>query len=214
MNKNDLRFKKTEKLIIETFLQLIDEIGFENTFVTTICERAMINRKTFYLHYIDRYDLLNHIYSQLKDVMIESLSQQAILDLKNLNLYESVKWCITEANKHRDLLRILLKSSTKEFRDILIDIFSKYPARQIVKNFDEVANNIEYEIISVYMCDAMIGFFDVWFNNYNALTLNEAINLMYELVNQPAKIYMIKLLSDPKTVLIDSNLEIKSIFAR
>lgn len=203
MNKNDLRYQKTEKNIINTFLSLVDEIGFEKTSVSAICERAMINRKTFYLHYLDKYDLLDHIYQKLKETLMNNLTQQAITDLKNMDLHESVKWCITEADKYHELIRILLKSSRKEFRDILIDIFSRYPARQVIVNYDDLANKVEYHIISVYMCDAMIGFFEVWFNNYDAMTLENAVDLMYYLVNQPAKLYMDLLLDDPEALLVD-----------
>lgn len=202
MNKNDLRYIKTEKLIIDTFLECVDELGFENTFISTICERAMISRKTFYFHYIDKYELLNAICEQLKEDMIKTLSTSVISDIKNLQLLDSVKWCVSEADKHRELIRILLKSSTKDFRDVLVDVFSKYPARQIILNFDEVALKTEYEIISYYMGNAMIGFFEIWFNNYDDLSLDDAIKLMYDLVSGPSKIYLIKLLSDKKAILI------------
>lgn len=202
MNKNDLRYKKTEKLIVDSFLSCVDEFGFENTFVSTICDKAMINRKTFYLHYLDKYDLLDRIYMDLKDELMNSLSKEAVINLGKSDLYESVRWCITQANAHRELIRILLKSSRIEFRDILIGIFSRYPARQLILNYDEIATNVEYEIICVYMCDAMIGFFEIWFNHYDQFSLEKAIDLMYALVNEPAQIYMDKLMRDQRAILI------------
>lgn len=56
---SDLRVVKTHKLIRDAFVKLMDEKGFKNITVNDIANKAMINRSTFYLHYIDKYDLLN-----------------------------------------------------------------------------------------------------------------------------------------------------------
>lgn len=203
MNKNDLRYLKTEKIIRESFLRVIDKKGFDKATIMDICEDAMISRNTFYVHYLDKYDLLDHIYLDLKQELIESLSTHIIDTLKILDLYESAKWCVTEAYKNRELIRILLKSSRSDFRDLLLEIFSRIPARKIFLNYDEFAYKTEYEIICTYTGDAMLGFFEVWFNNYQDISLEHAINLMYELVQQPAKLYMKKLYSDPDCILCE-----------
>ena len=55
MNTNeDLRVKKTKKLIKDSFLELLEEKGYSKVSVTDITNRAMINRNTFYL----RYDII------------------------------------------------------------------------------------------------------------------------------------------------------------
>jgi AcrR family transcriptional regulator len=56
--ENDLRIIKTHKLIREAFIKLIDIKGFKKITVNDIADFAMINRSTFYLHYSDKYDLL------------------------------------------------------------------------------------------------------------------------------------------------------------
>lgn len=50
MNKNDLRFQKTEIAIKEAYLSL-KKHGSTNVKVTELCEVAMINKTTFYSHY-------------------------------------------------------------------------------------------------------------------------------------------------------------------
>lgn len=56
--KHDLRVIKTQSLIRDSFIKLMDEKGFRNITVNDIADNAMINRSTFYLHYTDKYDLL------------------------------------------------------------------------------------------------------------------------------------------------------------
>lgn len=54
----DLRVRRTRKLIQQAFIELTVERGFSELTVQDIADRAMINRSTFYRHYLDKYDLL------------------------------------------------------------------------------------------------------------------------------------------------------------
>lgn len=68
--KTDLRVLKTQKAIKEAFLSLIQKKGFEAVTIQDIAEEAIINRATFYLHYEDKYDLLEQIsHAYLKELM-------------------------------------------------------------------------------------------------------------------------------------------------
>ncbi|MCH5314536.1 MAG: TetR family transcriptional regulator [Eubacterium sp.] len=55
----DLRIIRTQKHIKQAFYDLIKEKGFDQMTVKDITDKAMISRNTFYLHYSDKYDLLN-----------------------------------------------------------------------------------------------------------------------------------------------------------
>jgi AcrR family transcriptional regulator len=54
----DLRVRRTRKLLQEALVELTLEKGFADVTVSDITERAMVNRSTFYRHYLDKYDLL------------------------------------------------------------------------------------------------------------------------------------------------------------
>ena len=54
----DLRVRRTRKMIQEALLELTVEKGYPNISVQDIADRAMINRSTFYRHYLDKDDLL------------------------------------------------------------------------------------------------------------------------------------------------------------
>ena len=73
-NKVDRRKVRTKKEIKETFISLLEEKSFEKMSVRDLTERANINRGTFYLHYLDKYDLLE----KLEEELFEKV--QAIID--------------------------------------------------------------------------------------------------------------------------------------
>ena len=59
--KVDLRVQRTKKAILETFFSLLEEKHFNNISVIDICEKALINRGTFYTHFQDKNQLLEKI---------------------------------------------------------------------------------------------------------------------------------------------------------
>ncbi len=62
--KNDPRFKRTRSLILQAFMELLPEKGFQAVSVQDITEKAGINRATFYAHFPDKYALLDHSIQQ------------------------------------------------------------------------------------------------------------------------------------------------------
>ena len=56
--KNNLRYKASSEKIETTFLSLLNKYDYEDITISQICERAGINRSTFYCHYDDINDLI------------------------------------------------------------------------------------------------------------------------------------------------------------
>ena len=54
-------------LIKQAFFELLEKKPFEKITIKDITDKAMINRGTFYLHYCDKYDLLDNLEDQVID---------------------------------------------------------------------------------------------------------------------------------------------------
>ena len=59
--KNDPRTRYTRKVIQDAFLEILKEKPVSKITVKEVCDKAEINRGTFYRHYQDCYDLLDKI---------------------------------------------------------------------------------------------------------------------------------------------------------
>ena len=70
MKKMDKRVSKTERLIENTFFDLIQENDVYLITIKDICERAQISRSTFYDHYEDYYVFLKSINDQIVQELI------------------------------------------------------------------------------------------------------------------------------------------------
>jgi len=62
MNEQDLRVIKTKERIEEALLSLLKTKPLEKITVTELARTAMINKGTFYLHYLDIFDLYRQIF--------------------------------------------------------------------------------------------------------------------------------------------------------
>lgn len=58
--KSDLRFQKTEEALAQAFTQLLHTTPLDKITVSDICEIAKIRRATFYTHYKDKTDFVEH----------------------------------------------------------------------------------------------------------------------------------------------------------
>jgi AcrR family transcriptional regulator len=73
-NKKDLRVVRTRKMLKDAFISLLAEIGFQKITVDNLTQRAFVSRNTFYLHYTDKYEMLD----RLVDEVLHNLSEFAL----------------------------------------------------------------------------------------------------------------------------------------
>ncbi|WP_461224585.1 TetR/AcrR family transcriptional regulator C-terminal domain-containing protein [Lacticaseibacillus suihuaensis] len=78
---------ETEASIKAAFVDLLQTKTFEKISVRDLSVRAGINRGTFYLHYVDKYDLL----TQYEDRLVATITKLLATNLTGTMTYQSVK---------------------------------------------------------------------------------------------------------------------------
>ncbi|WP_143462843.1 TetR/AcrR family transcriptional regulator [Levilactobacillus enshiensis] len=63
--ETNLKMIGTERKIQQAFIKLVMREGFDHLTVQQLSQLAQINRGTFYLHYLDKFDLLTHYENDL-----------------------------------------------------------------------------------------------------------------------------------------------------
>lgn len=76
-SKEDLRIVRTRKLLSNTLLDMMEETSIEKISVIDLCNKAMVNRATFYTHFEDKYHLLSFALEELKDELYEKFTKNA-----------------------------------------------------------------------------------------------------------------------------------------
>lgn len=75
----DLRIVKTKKAIHEAFLDIRKNTPLEKVKVCDICDRALINKSTFYAHYQDVYVLSREMENAAIDHFFEEFKEKDLL---------------------------------------------------------------------------------------------------------------------------------------
>lgn len=71
----NLRVRRTQKLLREALIELIEERGFDALTVGEITERAMVSRAAFYRNYQDKYDLVEQIFAEVMQALFKAVSE-------------------------------------------------------------------------------------------------------------------------------------------
>src|SRR5436190_23898756 len=94
--REDRRIQRTRQLLQQAFMEVVREKGFTATSIQDIAERANVSRGTFYLHYTDKYMLL--------DTFIREHFQHQLAS----NLPSTSRW-------DRETLRLLIQTVLEYF---------------------------------------------------------------------------------------------------
>jgi AcrR family transcriptional regulator len=71
----NLRLRRTQKLLREALVELIEEQSFDTLTVGEITERAMVSRAAFYRNYQDKYDLVEQIFAEAMQALFDAVSE-------------------------------------------------------------------------------------------------------------------------------------------
>lgn len=173
--KTDLRIRRTKKSIRDAFFELIEEKGFDSVTVKDITDRALISRNTFYLHYEDKFDLLNKISNELMRKVYWRVSKD-LIKIKDLDftidctatLLISIQQVIDE---DRDLYQLLLT-------DPGTVVFSEKIEKTIRTALDLIKGDIEgiSDLSIEYIITGMKGVIRYWVTHDDMDIQTEAYN--------------------------------------
>lgn len=161
MPKVDRRILKTQASLKKTVLELMSEKNFDDITIQDIADRANLNRGTIYLHYQDKYDLLDKIMethlNELKE--IDSWACKADWEEALIPYFEYFE-------KNYLLFSTLLtcKGTPSSFRTRLLASFMEGFKGEIDKTSGKNAD-LSDEIMLQYAGTAYVGVIEWWIKN-------------------------------------------------
>lgn len=179
--KNNQRTRLSKLLFKNALMDLLKEKGsVAKISVRELCDRAELNRSTFYAHYNEPNDLLTEIETELLDATEEHLKK---IGEEN------------DAGAHKYILSFLqyIKQNDKQFRTLLIDSADpKFRSRFMQQSIIQFVENLRIELpkeleqyIFSYILNGSTGIIIQWIRSDYAVNENEIVNLLF-LINQSA----------------------------
>lgn len=106
--KNDKRVVKTNRIIKEAFLKLLSKKKYSNITIQDIANEAFINRNTFYLHFVDKEDLLEKYTDECLDELLTCIDENIIQEYNEQYLYSMTKNLFDTIEKNTSFYRIMM----------------------------------------------------------------------------------------------------------
>ncbi|MBQ3236484.1 MAG: TetR/AcrR family transcriptional regulator [Oscillospiraceae bacterium] len=189
MNKNDLRYIKTEKTIKESFKKCVENQGFEKVTVSMICKEGLISRNAFYLHFTDKYDLLDRLFDEFRASLLRNYDQNITESVAKNDVLTSTKLYAEAILSIKDDFLFLIKCSRNKMELVIKEVIIDYPNKKIIPDYEELCKPIEIQLNIQYMFTAMVTYTELWFKNFEKISKEEAILKLYELCKGPTTLF-------------------------
>lgn len=163
---------ETKEKIKTAFIDLVHEKGFEAMTVSDIARKCDINRGTFYLHYVDKYDLMNKLEEEvmfdLEAIILKDSGQKEAEDSLELIPYDEILEALVYVKGEFDFVKAIASpggdpnfmQTLKSIIGQLIDIKVKQSDR--VK-FDKIENlDVPEDYAIEILLSSIVGIMTLW----------------------------------------------------
>ncbi len=154
----DRRVRKTREAIMEAFIKLMAEKSFEQITINEIAERADVNRGTVYLHYIDKFDLLD----QCIETHVCQLCESCLGDNNaHLPAKDSILRAFTHLEQHASVYNtLLINKGIPTFRKRLLAVALQILGEHI--DTSGVKLDVNKEVLTQFLASAIVGVLEWW----------------------------------------------------
>lgn len=154
----DRRVRKSKRAIEEALIRLMAENNFQKITINSIAEKADVNRGTFYLHYQDKYDLLDQcIENQIQKLLISCMVEGS----GNFPSKEPLLRTFKYLEEHAFLYQTLLNNKgIPTFREKLLIIIQAGLRDHLY--IQGINKNMNEEILIQFWSSAIIGVIEWW----------------------------------------------------
>lgn len=165
---------------MEALIELIAQKDFEKITINEIADKANVNRGTIYLHYVDKYALLN----ECVEISLTNLAKHCAVER---NTQESAKKSMIKTfeymETHAFLYTTLLKGrGTSIFRDKLTEMMSQNFEKQIDMN--GINNDIPKNMLVQFFSSAAASVLEWWFINNIPYSAEEITEYLWNLLER------------------------------
>ena len=162
--KDDQRTRMTRRLLYQALVELLREKPLKDISVRALCLRAEINRRTFYFHYYDIYDLMEDIEEQVSTALAAVLREMPF-GSEGQGAFSTYYTAIFSLlAQHADLCEILLgENGDKVFVDRLFGLGRDKCVTEWMKLYPD-AGRERVEKYYVFVSSGCVGLLRYWFD--------------------------------------------------
>ncbi len=160
MSKVDRRIAKSQVAIKNAVTELMSEKSFDDITIQDIADRADVNRGTIYLHYTDKYDLLDKMIEEHIDNLRELCQSASEMTFQEGNYV----WYEYFERHYLFFSTMLTSKGAPYFRTRFLDlVVEEFKAE--VDTAEGKNHGLNEEVILQFFGSAVVGAVEWWFKN-------------------------------------------------
>ena len=168
----------TKKALASALKELMKTVPFSKISIGDICDVCEMNRKSFYYHFKDKYDLINWIYTSEFVAGMQNRVYDSEWDL----LEDMCVYFYENRDFYRKALQIEGQNSFYDyFREVLKTLLDAY-----IKDVFVECKNADFYI--TFYSDAFVASIERWLTNKNCMKPDESTVLLRSCLVDFAKI--------------------------
>lgn len=162
----------TKKALASAMKELMQEKPFSKISINDICSRCDMNRKSFYYHFQDKYDLVNWIF----DVEFVAIAKSNCYTDTWEAFADLFAYFYANRNFYRKALSISGQNSLLEhFRELL----QPFIARRLAEELEiENITQRKKEFCSCFLSDAFISAIERWLLDKECMPADEFLSML------------------------------------
>lgn len=177
MKREDRRVRRTKQLIKQSFIELMHEKPFNEIKIKDITEKADLNRGTFYLHYVDIYELLNSIENEIFETL-ETLLLAYHSNTLQISCFDLLKEVFSYIETNRDLFEVLLTSEVQEKFLTKLQNVIKTLGLELMQTTYKDTSLPHYSYFLSFVLNGVLGVTEQWFKNGMDLSSTEMATMI------------------------------------
>ena len=158
----------------QALVELLMEKDFEEISITELCDRAEVNRGSFYYHFVDKYDMVEKFKQEILEEIHEYFESET-----DKPYDEMLKGHLQYLSDHMPMIHAAYKAGAVDFPEIISDVI-KDTFTIDYHQFDvEEAFNLPFEYAMKTYISAVTIIITDWISNNGDKSVDE----MYDLIN-------------------------------
>jgi AcrR family transcriptional regulator len=177
-SSDDLRVKRTHKLVLEALIEQTVQKGFSALTVSDITKHAGINRATFYRHFKDKFDLLDSYAQAVYELLEVGLQKPNKGD--TTQIYQGLTRVLDHIRANARFYQVMMgKHGDPAFTDKIRQYIQKRIRRSLPPELKQDEKSIDLYIS--YSSSASIGAILWWLEHELPYSAEEMAAILYQL---------------------------------
>jgi len=192
MNKSESKYFSTAAKMDEAFLELIEKKDFAYITVKEVCEKAGVNRSTFYLHYETVSDLLAESAQYIIDQFVASMPHDTVDFLEKIpncpleELYlitpEYLTPYLTYIKEHRRIFKATVEQASVLRMNDAYQKLTRHVLNPILNRFQVPLDDQKY--IMQYHISGLLAIINEWLKSDCADSIEHIVSVIRRCIKQ------------------------------